>query len=41
MREFRKDAVTLCESDHALKRSKLDPALASQLLVDALTRPRD
>ena len=40
MREFRRDAVLLCESDHALKRSKLAPPLAAQLLVDALTRPR-
>jgi DNA polymerase-3 subunit delta len=39
-REFRRRALLLCEADSALKRSKLDPALALQLMVDALTMRR-
>jgi DNA polymerase III delta subunit len=37
--EFRRRAMLLCETDSALKRSKVDSSLAAQLLVDALTRP--
>jgi DNA polymerase-3 subunit delta len=35
---FRRRAMILCETDSALKRSKVDSTLAAQLLVDALTR---
>ncbi len=38
--EFRRKILLLCETDSAIKRSKIDPALAAQLMVDALTRPR-
>jgi len=38
--KFKKRALLLCETDAALKRSKLDPELATQLLADALTRTR-
>jgi DNA polymerase-3 subunit delta len=37
--EYRRLAMLLCETDSALKRSKVDSSLAAQLLVDALTRP--
>jgi DNA polymerase-3 subunit delta len=37
VRGCRHSAVVLCEVDHALKRGKLDRALAAQLMVDALT----
>jgi DNA polymerase-3 subunit delta len=39
-KEFRRRALLLCEADSALKRSKVDPALALQLMVDALTMRR-
>ncbi len=38
--EFRRKALALCEADSALKRSKVDAALAVQLMVDALTTRR-
>jgi DNA polymerase-3 subunit delta len=37
--EFRRKAMLLCETDSALKRSKVEKSLAAQLMVDALTRP--
>lgn len=37
--EFRRRAILLCETDSALKRSKIDDSLAIMLLADALTRP--
>ena len=39
-KEFRRRALLLCETDSALKRSKVEPFLATQLMVDALTRRR-